>query len=57
MGGGSAREIKVVSAHSNAYTVYFVIGWSNGGDHSGVCDFATLGGGQFFYKEDGVGAG
>ena len=57
MDGGVAREIEAVSAHSNADTVYFSLAWSNGGDHSGVCDFATLGDGGFCYKEDGVGAG
>ena len=57
MGGGGSREIEAVSAHSDAETVYFGLGWSNGGDHSGVCDFTTLGDGEFRYKEDGVGAG
>ena len=57
MGGGGAREIEAVSAHSNADTVYFGLGWSNGANHSGVCDFTTLGGGRFCYKEEGVGAG
>ena len=57
MGGGGAGEIEAVSAHSDADTVYFSLGWSNKGDHSGVCDFTTLGDGGFGYKEDGVGAG
>ena len=57
MGGDSTVEIKAVSAHSNADTVYFGLGWSNGGDHSGICDFTTLGDGPFCYKEDDVGAG
>ena len=43
MGGGGAGKIEAVSAHSDADTVYFGLGWSNGGNHSGVCDFTTLG--------------
>ena len=57
MGGGGAGEIEAVSTHSDADMVYFCLCWSNGGDHLGVCDFATLGDDVFFYKEDGVGAG
>ena len=57
MGGGGAREVKAVSAHSDADTVYFSLGWSNGGNHSGICEFTTLGDGGFCYKEDRVGAG
>ena len=56
MGGGGAGEIEAVSAHSDADTVYFGIGGLNGGNHMGVCDFATMGDGGFCYKEDGVGA-
>ena len=41
--------VKAVSAQSNTDTVYFGLGWSNGGDHSGVCDFTTLGDGCFCY--------
>ena len=57
MGGGGAGEIEAVSSHSDADTVYFGLGWSNGGKHSGVCDFTTMGDRGFCYKEDGVGAG
>ena len=57
MGGGGDGEIKRFYAHSNADAVYFGLGWSNGGDHSCVCDFMTMGDGQFCYKEDGAGAG
>ena len=57
MGGGGAGEIEAVSVHSDADTFYFGLGWSNGGDHSAVCDFKILGDGGFRYKEDGVGAG
>ena len=57
MGGGGSGEIKVVSAHSDADPVHFGLDWSYGGNHSSVCDFATMGDGGFFYKEDGVGAG
>ena len=57
MGGGGAGEIEAVSAHSDADTVYFGLGGSNGGDHLGVCYFATMGNGGFCYKKDGVGAG
>ena len=56
MGGGCAGEIKSVSSHRDADTVYFGLGGSNGGDHSSVCDFAAMGNGGFCYKEDGVGA-
>ena len=55
MGGGGAGEIEAVSAHSDADTVYFGLGGSNGGDHSGVCEFAVMGNGGFCNKEDGVG--
>ena len=57
MGGGGAGEIEAVSAHGGADTVYFGLGGSNGGNHSGVCDFSTMGDGRFCYKKDGVGAG
>ena len=57
MGGGGAWEIEAVSAHSDADTVYFSLGGSNGGDHSGVCNFSVMGNGVFCNKEDGVGAG
>ena len=55
MGGGGAGEIEAVSAYSDADTVYFGLGGSNGGDNSGVCDFLTMGNGGFCNKEDGVG--
>ena len=48
MGGGGAGEIEAVSSHSDAGTVYFVLGGSNGGDHLGVFDLATMGDGGFF---------
>ena len=57
MGGGGAREIEVVSAHSDADKVYFGPGGSNGGDHLGVGDFAVMWNVIFVNKEDGVGAG
>ena len=38
-------------------TVYFGLGGLNGGDHLGICDFAVMGNGGFYNKEDGVGAG
>ena len=57
MGGGGAQEIEAVAAHSDADTVDFGLGWSNGGDHTGVGDFAVMGNGLFGNKEDGVGAG
>ena len=57
MGGGGAREIEAVSAHSNADTVFFGLVWSYGCDLLGVCDFATTRDGGFFYKEDSVDAG
>ena len=57
MGGGGAQEIEAVSAHSDADTVYFGLGGSNGGNHSGVGDFAVVENGRFVNKEDGVGAG
>ena len=57
MGGGGAQEIKAVAAHSDADTVEFVLGGSNGGDHAGVGDFAVIWNGRFGNKEDVVGAG
>ena len=57
MGGGGAQEIEAVAAHSDEDTLYFVLGGSNGGVHSGVGDFAVMGNGTFGYKEDGDGAG
>ena len=57
MGGGGAWEIKAVSAHSDAETVYFGLGGSNGGNHLVVCDFAVMGNGGFCNKEYGVGTG
>ena len=57
MGGGGAGEIEVVSAHLDADTVYFCLGGYNEGNHLGVSDIATMGDGEFFYKEDDVGAG
>ena len=56
MGGGGAWEIEGVSAHSDTDTVYFGLGGSNMGDHSGVGDFAVMGNERFCYEEDGVGA-
>ena len=56
MGGGGAGEIEAVSSHSDAHTVYFGLGGSNGGDHLGLCDFATMGNGGFCYKDDIFGA-
>ena len=50
MGGGGAREIEAVAAHSDADTVYFFLGGSNGGNHSGVGDFAVMGNGRFGNK-------
>ena len=57
MGGGGAWEIKAVAAHSDADTVDFGLGWSNGGDHTGVGDFVVVRNGRFGDKENGVGAG
>ena len=57
MGGGGAQEIEAVAAHSDADTVDFGLGGSNGGDHTGVGDFAVMGDGLFGNKEDSVGAG
>ena len=57
MGGGGAQEIKAVAAHSDADTVEFVLGGSNGGNHAGVGDFAVIWNGRFGNKEDVVGAG
>ena len=54
MGGGGAWEIEAVAAHSDADTVYFGLGGSNGGNHSGVGDFTVIGNGRFCNKEDGV---
>ena len=54
---GGAWESEAVSAHSDADTVYFGLGGSNGGDHSSVGDFVVMGNGIFGNKEDGVGAG
>ena len=56
MGGGGAGEIEAVSAHSDADTVYFGLGGSNGGDHLGVCDFGVMWNGVFCNKEGSVGA-
>ena len=56
MSDGCAGEIEAVSAYSDVDTVYFGLGWSNGGDHLGVCDFASMGNGVFLNKEGGVGA-
>ena len=56
-GGGGAREIEAVATHNDADTVDFGIGGSNGGDCTGVGDFAVIGNGFFGNKEDGVGAG
>ena len=57
MGGGGAQEIEAVAAHSDADTVDFGLGGSNGGDHTGVGDFTIIGNERFGNKEDGVGAG
>ena len=57
MGGGGNRQIKAVSAHSDADTVDFGLGGLNGGDHAGVGVFSVIGNGQFGKKGDGVGAG
>ena len=56
-GGGGAREIKAVAAHSDTDMVYFGLGGSNGGNHLGVGDFAVMGNEIFGNKEDGVVAG
>ena len=37
--------------------IYFGLGGSNGGNHSGVGEFAVMGNERFGNKEDGVGAG
>ena len=50
MGGGGSGEIEAVSAHSDADTVYFGLGESNGGHHLGVCDFVAIGNGVFCNK-------
>ena len=52
MGGCGAGEIKEVSVHSDADTVYFGLGWSNGGNHLGVCDFSTLGDGCIYPRKE-----
>ena len=57
MGGGGAREIELVAAHSDADTVDFGLGGSNGGNHMGVGDFEVIENGRFGNKEDGVGSG
>ena len=57
MGVGGTRENEAVATHSDADTVYFGLGGSNGGNHSGVGDFLVVGNGRFGNKEDGVGAG
>ena len=57
MGGVGAGEIEAVSAHSDVDMVHFGLGGSYGGNHLDVCDFSTMGGGGFCYKEDCVGAG
>ena len=57
MGSGGAREIEAVASHSDADTVYFGLGGSNGGNHLGVGDFAVMRNERFGNKEDGVGAG
>ena len=57
MGGGGAREIKAVAAHSDADTVDLGLGGSNGGDHAGAGDVLVIDNGSFVNKEDGVGAG
>ena len=57
MGGGGSGEIEAVFASSDANTVYFGLGGSNGDDHSGVCDYTTMGDGGFCFKEGGVGSG
>ena len=56
VGGGGAWEIEAVSAHSDADTVDFGLGGSNGGNHTGVSDVAIIWNGCFGNKEDGVGA-
>ena len=57
MGGGGAWEIKAVATHSDADTVDFGLGGSNGGYHTGVGEFVVIGNGRFGNKEDGVGSG
>ena len=57
MGGGGAGEIEAVYSHSDADKIYFDLGGWNGGDHSGVGDFAVMGNGGFCNKKDCVGAG
>ena len=47
MGGGGAWEIEAVDAHSDANTVDFGLGGSNGGNHTGLGDFAVVQNGQF----------
>ena len=57
MGGGGAREIKAVAAHSDADTVDFGFGGSDSVNHATVGDFVIRGNGHFGNKEAGVGAG
>ena len=57
MGGGGAGEIEAVSANSDTDTVYSGLGWYNGGNQLGVCEFTTLVDGRFCYREYSVGAG
>ena len=57
MGGGGALEIKAVAAYSDADTVDFGLGGSNGGNHAGVGNFTVRRNGRFGNKEDGIGAG
>ena len=56
MGGGCVGVIEAVSAHSDADTVYFGLGGSNGGNHLGVCDFVAMRNVGFCNKEHGVGS-
>ena len=57
MGGGGAREIKVIVAHSDADTVDLGLGGSNGSKHAVVGDFAVIGNGRFVNKKYSVGSG
>ena len=45
VGGGGTWEIKAVAAHSDADTVYLDLDGLNGGNHSGIGDFAVIGNG------------
>ena len=47
----------MVAVRSDADTVDFGLGGSNGGNHAGVGDFAVRGSGRSGNKEDGVGSG